>query len=112
MFHPSRQVDGKPGGELGDTELIHGIVIDKEFSHPQVKGVTNVVVRSIFLFSHFFSVSGRGNGQKLVISENKKARSAKIAVVHFPKVRQSRNRKDASTCNASCQMSNLSSTPH
>lgn len=29
-------MDGKPGGELGDTELIHGIVIDKEFSHAQV----------------------------------------------------------------------------
>ena len=31
----SPQVDGKPGGELGDTELINGIVIDKEFSHAQ-----------------------------------------------------------------------------
>ncbi|CAM9427998.1 unnamed protein product [Pylaiella littoralis] len=30
------KVDGKPGGELGDTELIHGIVIDKEFSHAQM----------------------------------------------------------------------------
>jgi hypothetical protein len=29
-------VDGKPGGELGDTELIRGIVIDKEMSHPQM----------------------------------------------------------------------------
>ncbi|CAN0187897.1 unnamed protein product [Ascophyllum nodosum] len=29
------KVDGKPGGELGDTELINGIVIDKEFSHAQ-----------------------------------------------------------------------------
>lgn len=30
------KVDGKPGGELGDTELIRGIVIDKEMSHPQM----------------------------------------------------------------------------
>eukprot|EP00611_Tribonema_gayanum_P029684 TRINITY_DN801_c0_g1_i2.p1 TRINITY_DN801_c0_g1~~TRINITY_DN801_c0_g1_i2.p1 ORF type:complete len:538 (+),score=211.88 TRINITY_DN801_c0_g1_i2:318-1931(+) len=30
------KVDGKPGGELGDTELVRGIVIDKEFSHPQM----------------------------------------------------------------------------
>ncbi|CAB1099533.1 unnamed protein product [Ectocarpus sp. CCAP 1310/34] len=30
------KVDGKPGGELGDTELIRGIVIDKEFSHAQM----------------------------------------------------------------------------
>ncbi|CAM9586639.1 unnamed protein product [Ectocarpus sp. 6 AP-2014] len=33
------KVDGKPGGELGDTELIHGIVIDKEFSHAQMPKV-------------------------------------------------------------------------
>ncbi|CAM9750613.1 unnamed protein product [Discosporangium mesarthrocarpum] len=33
------KVDGKPGGELGDTELIRGIVIDKEFSHPQMPKV-------------------------------------------------------------------------
>lgn len=36
FFVDRRKVDGKPGGELGDTELIHGIVIDKEFSHAQV----------------------------------------------------------------------------
>ncbi|CAM9386508.1 unnamed protein product [Chrysoparadoxa australica] len=30
------KVDGKTGGELGDTELIKGIVVDKEFSHPQM----------------------------------------------------------------------------
>ncbi|CAM9277977.1 unnamed protein product, partial [Phaeothamnion confervicola] len=30
------KVEGKPGGELGDTELVRGIVIDKEFSHPQM----------------------------------------------------------------------------
>ncbi|KAI9916465.1 hypothetical protein PsorP6_017166 [Peronosclerospora sorghi] len=30
------KVEGKPGGSLGDTALIHGIVIDKDFSHPQM----------------------------------------------------------------------------
>lgn len=30
------KVEGKPGGRLEETELIHGIVIDKEFSHPQM----------------------------------------------------------------------------
>jgi len=30
------KVEGKPGGSLEDTELIRGIVIDKEFSHPQM----------------------------------------------------------------------------
>jgi T-complex protein 1 subunit epsilon len=31
------KVEGKAGGRLEETELIHGIVIDKEFSHPQMQ---------------------------------------------------------------------------
>jgi len=30
------RVEGKPGGALTDTELVNGIVIDKDFSHPQM----------------------------------------------------------------------------
>lgn len=30
------KMEGKAGGRLEETELIHGIVIDKEFSHPQM----------------------------------------------------------------------------
>ena len=30
------RVEGKPGGSLEDTELVNGIVIDKEMSHPQM----------------------------------------------------------------------------
>lgn len=30
------KVEGKPGGSLGDTVLIRGIVIDKDMSHPQM----------------------------------------------------------------------------
>ena len=30
-------VQGKPGGNMEDTELIHGIVLDKDWSHPQVR---------------------------------------------------------------------------
>jgi T-complex protein 1 subunit epsilon len=30
-------VQGKPGGKMEDTELIHGIVLDKDWSHPQVR---------------------------------------------------------------------------
>ncbi|RKP20176.1 hypothetical protein ROZALSC1DRAFT_28310 [Rozella allomycis CSF55] len=30
------KVDGKVGGELGDTKLVHGVVIDKDMSHPQM----------------------------------------------------------------------------
>jgi hypothetical protein len=29
-------VEGKPGGRLEETELIQGIVVDKEISHPQM----------------------------------------------------------------------------
>eukprot|EP00543_Licmophora_paradoxa_P000611 CAMPEP_0202449408 /NCGR_PEP_ID=MMETSP1360-20130828/8144_1 /ASSEMBLY_ACC=CAM_ASM_000848 /TAXON_ID=515479 /ORGANISM="Licmophora paradoxa, Strain CCMP2313" /LENGTH=541 /DNA_ID=CAMNT_0049067323 /DNA_START=24 /DNA_END=1649 /DNA_ORIENTATION=+ len=30
------RMEGKPGGSLEETELVNGIVIDKEFSHPQM----------------------------------------------------------------------------
>ncbi len=30
------KVEGKTGGRLDDTELIYGIVVDKDFSHPQM----------------------------------------------------------------------------
>lgn len=30
------KVDGKVGGSLEDTMLVHGVVVDKDFSHPQM----------------------------------------------------------------------------
>merc|ERR1711991_358126 len=30
------KMEGKPGGQLGETELIKGIVVDKDISHPQM----------------------------------------------------------------------------
>ena len=33
------QVDGKVGGKLEDTKLVNGIVLDKDFSHPQMPKV-------------------------------------------------------------------------
>eukprot|EP01084_Bolivina_argentea_P119329 211598_1 len=39
------KVDGKAGGQLGDTELVRGIVLDKEISHPQMpKTVENAKI--------------------------------------------------------------------
>lgn len=35
------KVEGKPGGSLGDTSLIRGIVVDKDMSHPQMVKVVN-----------------------------------------------------------------------
>ena len=33
------KLEGKAGGKMEDTELIRGIVIDKDFSHPQMPKV-------------------------------------------------------------------------
>lgn len=39
------KVEGKPGGKMEDTELIRGIVIEKDFSHPQMsKEVENAKI--------------------------------------------------------------------
>jgi T-complex protein 1 subunit epsilon len=35
-FHMFVQVEGKVGGAMEDTRLVEGIVIDKDFSHPQM----------------------------------------------------------------------------
>lgn len=34
------KVEGKVGGRLEDTMLVKGVVIDKDFSHPQMPKVT------------------------------------------------------------------------
>ncbi len=36
----------KPGGKLEDTRLIHGIILDKDFSHPQVNYLCAMVQKS------------------------------------------------------------------
>lgn len=30
------KIEGKVGGNVGDTEMYSGIILDKEFSHPQM----------------------------------------------------------------------------
>lgn len=34
------KVEGKVGGRLEDTMLVKGVVVDKDFSHPQMPKVT------------------------------------------------------------------------
>jgi T-complex protein 1 subunit epsilon len=34
------KVEGKVGGRLEDTMLVKGVIIDKDFSHPQMPKVT------------------------------------------------------------------------
>lgn len=48
------QVEGKPGGRLEETELIKGIVIDKEFSHPQMPKEIKDAKMCKFPFSFFY----------------------------------------------------------
>lgn len=33
------KMEGKVGGKLEDTQLIKGVIVDKEFSHPQMPKV-------------------------------------------------------------------------
>jgi T-complex protein 1 subunit epsilon len=33
------KVEGKPGGHMEDTELVRGVILDKDFSHPQMPKV-------------------------------------------------------------------------
>ena len=35
------KVEGKVGGRLEDTKLVKGVVVDKDFSHPQMPKVMN-----------------------------------------------------------------------
>lgn len=34
------KIEGKVGGRLEDTMLVRGVVVDKDFSHPQMPKVT------------------------------------------------------------------------
>ena len=43
------KVEGKVGGKLEDTILVKGVIIDKDFSHPQMPKVFNQVLVSLFL---------------------------------------------------------------
>ena len=41
------KLDGKVGAKTEDTRLVHGLVLDKDFSHPQMpKELTDVKVRA------------------------------------------------------------------
>lgn len=42
------KVQGKVGGRLEDTQLIKGVIVDKDFSHPQMPKVSNLFVGDTF----------------------------------------------------------------
>ena len=47
------KIEGKVGGRLEDTVLVRGVVIDKDFSHPQMPKVK--ISRIIFCLYIFYS---------------------------------------------------------
>ncbi len=53
-------MEGKPGGRLEETELIHGIVVDKEISHPQMP--KQIKVSGALLVDGVVSVGGWVDG--------------------------------------------------
>lgn len=47
------KIEGKVGGRLEDTVLVRGVVVDKDFSHPQMPKV--YMVSKVFLtFQDFY----------------------------------------------------------
>jgi len=46
------KVEGKVGGKMEDTMLVKGVVVDKDFSHPQMPKVPE----NYFIVSTFYSV--------------------------------------------------------
>lgn len=48
------KVEGKVGGKLEDTQLIKGVIVDKEFSHPQMPKVCRLSIALMSkVYEHF-----------------------------------------------------------
>ena len=43
------KVDGKVGGRLSDTMLVKGVVVDKDFSHPQMPKVSRKFLQLLLM---------------------------------------------------------------
>lgn len=52
------KMEGKVGGKLEDTQLIKGVIVDKEFSHPQMPKVQTRRCLIYFIFEYIRSNSG------------------------------------------------------
>lgn len=55
------KMEGKVGGKLEDTQLIKGVIVDKEFSHPQMPKVQT----SLFFLPNYWQMSW--NRQKVLM---------------------------------------------
>lgn len=49
------KMEGKVGGKLEDTQLIKGVIVDKEFSHPQMPKVQTRRCLIYFVFEYMRS---------------------------------------------------------
>lgn len=47
------KVEGKVGGRLEDTVLVRGVIIDKDFSHPQMPKVSLHNALHLFIISRY-----------------------------------------------------------
>ena len=57
------KVDGKVGAKTEDTRLVHGLVLDKDFSHPQMpKELKDVKVRRELSYCCWTACVGGGRG--------------------------------------------------
>lgn len=45
------KMEGKVGGRLEDTMLVRGVIVDKDFSHPQMPKVSIIYFRCISISS-------------------------------------------------------------
>ena len=48
------KVEGKVGGQMEDSMLVKGVIVDKDFSHPQMPKVlveTKIIYHPLILFS-------------------------------------------------------------
>ena len=55
------KVDSKVGGKLEDTQLVRGVVVDKDFSHPQMPKVSKMLL--VVLRGSYMGLLGRDIGQ-------------------------------------------------
>ena len=49
------KIETKVGGRLEDTMLVKGVIIDKDFSHPQMPKVKNKILQNKFIFARRIS---------------------------------------------------------
>lgn len=53
------KLEGKVGGRLEDTMLVRGVVVDKNFSHPQMPKVMNSNISILISRRHFSLIIAR-----------------------------------------------------